>query len=412
VRIARARTGRLAPLLLLALPAAAQEWPQWRGPARDGTVPGFVAPKAWPAVLPKAWQVAAGAGHASPIVAGGRAYLFTREGEEEVLAAYDLPSGRRLWRQGNAAPYSLNMAAFSHGKGPKSTPVLHDGRLYTLGIGGVLSCVEAAGGRLLWRKEFAREFRQTSPLYGAAMSPVVDGGLLLAHVGGHDDGAFTAFDAASGAVRWTAKGEGPGYASPVIASLAGTRQVVTQTQTNLQGLSVASGERLWQIPFTTEYDQNAVTPVIDGDVVIYSGLDKGVHAVRIVKRADGYAPGFAWENTEVSLYLSSPVLSGGRLYGLSHRRKGQFFCLDARTGRTLWLSDGRQGESAALLVAGDHLLLFSTEGRLTVIERGAARFTPLATYTLTDGEAWAHPALAGGLFLVKGADSLTLWRLS
>jgi outer membrane protein assembly factor BamB len=134
--------------------------------------------------------------------------------------------------------------------------------------------------------------------------------------------------------------------------------------------------------------------------------------VRIVKRADGYAPGFAWENTEVSLYLSSPVLSGGRLYGLSHRKKGQFFCLDARTGRTLWLSDGRQGESAALLVAGDHLLLFSTEGRLTVIERGAAAFTPLATYTLTDGEAWAHPALAGGQLLVKGADSLTLWRLS
>jgi outer membrane protein assembly factor BamB len=401
-----------APLLLalVAGPAASQDWPQWRGPARDGRAPGFVAPKAWPAAPRKQWQVPVGKGHASPIVAAGRAYLFAREGEQEVVSAFDLADGRTLWRHAYPAPYTVNPAASGHGPGPKSTPVLHDGRLYAFGIGGVLSSLEAATGRLVWRKDFAGEYRETSPLYGAALSPAVEAGLLLAHVGGHDAGAFTAFDAATGAVRWAARGEGPAYASPVVATLAGARQVVTQTRTHVVGLSASDGRRLWQVPFTTEYDQNAVTPVVDADVVIYSGLDKGVLALRIVRGSGGLAAEPLWDTAEVSLYMSSPVLAGGRLFGLSHKKKGQYFCLDAASGRTLWLSEGRQGENASLVVAGDHVLLFSTEGRLVVTRRDAAAFAALASYTLAEGEAWAHPAPAGPALLVKDAGSLTLWR--
>src|SRR6185436_5736372 len=118
------------------------------------------------------------------------------------------------------------------------------------------------------------------------------------------------------------------------ATLAGARQIVTQTQSRVVGLSAASGERLWEIPFATAYDQNAVTPVVDGDLVIYSGLEKGVVAVKIVRSGGGFAAQPAWHNTDVSSYLSSPVASGGRLHGFSHRNKGQFFALDAASGRT------------------------------------------------------------------------------
>lgn len=396
---------------LAAASVAAQDWPQWRGPSRDGVATGFSAPAAWPGALRKVWQVSAGAGHSSPVVVGERVYLFHRQGDEEVVSALDLGSGREIWRHGYPAPYSVNSAAFAHGKGPRSTPVVDGGHVYTIGVGGILSCLDAASGRLVWRKDFAKEFRASSPLYGTSVSPAVDGGLLLVHVGGHDDGAFMALDAGSGAVRWSAKGDGPAYTSPVIATLAGTRQVVTQTQSHVVGLAAASGERLWAIPFTTDYDQNAVTPVVDGDLVIYSGLDKGVQAARIVRSANAWSAQPAWHNTEVSLYLSSPVLAGGRLYGISHRQKGQFFALDPRSGRTLWLSEGRQGESAAVVALGRHLLLLTTEGRLVVAPADAASFKPVVTYKVADSPTWAHPALTGRGLLVKDALNLALWRL-
>jgi len=409
---ARVLPTRVLPaLLVLAASAAAQDWPQWRGPNRDGIAPGFVAPASWPHTLRKGWQIPAGAGHSSPVVAGERVFVFFREGEEEVVAAFDLASGRPVWRQSYPAPYSMNPAAFSHGKGPKSTPLVHEARLYTLGIGGVLSCFESGSGRLVWRKEFSKEFRETSPLYGAALSPAIEGDLLFAHVGGPGDGAFTAFGAKTGAVRWAAKGDGPAYASPVVATLAGTRQVVTQTQNHVAGFAAETGQRLWALPLTTDYDQNTVTPVVDGDRVIYSGLDKGVHAVRIVRRGPAFSVEPSWDNPEVSLYLSSPVLAGGRLCGLSHRKKGQFFCLDAATGRTLWLSDGRQGDNAALVAAGDHLLFLTTEARLVVARRDTPAFAPVATYTVADSPTWAHPALAGRALIVRDALRLALWRL-
>jgi outer membrane protein assembly factor BamB len=175
------------------------------------------------------------------MVAGGRAYLFSREGEEETLQAFELASGRRVWRQAYAAPYTVNPAAFAHGPGPKATPVVAGGRVFTFGISGVLSAHDAAGGRVVWRKEFAKEFPSTSPLYGASQSPVVDGGRVIVHVGGGGNGALTAFDAATGAVAWAWKGDGPAYASPVVAEIAGTRQVVTLTESLLVGVAADTG---------------------------------------------------------------------------------------------------------------------------------------------------------------------------
>jgi outer membrane protein assembly factor BamB len=386
------------------------DWPQWRGPTRDGASAPLPPRTSWPATLTTGWKTSVGIGHSSPVVAGDKVFLFSRQSEDEVLEAFDRATGRRAWRQAYPAPYTVNSAAASHGKGPKSTPVVAGGRVFTFGIGGILSAFDAASGRLLWRKDFAGQFPDTSPIYGAAQSPVVDGGRVIVHVGGKAKGALTAFDAATGAVAWAWTGDGPAYASPVVADVAGQRQVVTFTDSMLVGVSADSGQLLWKLPFATDYDQTAVTPIVSGDTVIYSGLDHPVTAVRIVRRGAAFAATPLWENAEVAAYMSSPVLAGGRVFGLSHKRKGQIFALDASTGRTVWMAEGRQGDNASLAVAGGALLALTTEGELLVIDPAAPAFKVVRRYTAADNPAWAHLAVVDEGVLVKDAQTLSLWK--
>lgn len=401
----------LVNVIFLSSAAAAQDWPQWRGAARDGHLTSFAAPASWPQALEKVWSVEVGTGYASPVVAGGRVYLFSRRGDDEVVSAFELQTGRALWREAYPAPYRLNPAATSHGMGPKSTPVLADGKLYTLGISGILSGWEGATGRRLWHKDFTGELKETTPLYGVAMSAVVEGDLLIAHVGGHGQGALMAFDRATGSVRWSWTGDGPGYASPVVVELGGTRQVVTQSQDHLVGVAAADGKLLWSVPFTTSYTQNCVTPVVYQDMLIFSGLDKGVVAIRPMKRGDAWAAEKVWEAGAVSLYMSSPVRVGDLLFGLSHRNKGQFFCLDLAKGTVLWTSEGRQGENAALVAAGDLLFFLTNDAELLVVRATGKSFDVLKRYEVAQSPTWAHPAIVGNRVLVKDQTSLTLWTI-
>lgn len=388
-----------------------QDWPQWRGPRRDGVVTSFVAPKTWPEKLGRIWKVPVGAGHSSPVVVGRRVYLMSRQDDEEVVSCITSDTGRLLWRDRYPAAYTMNPAAFSHGKGPKSTPVVDNGKLFTLGISGTLSCYEAATGKLGWRKEFSKQFKATSPLYGTATSPIVRDGLVIVHVGGHDSGALTAFDAETGEVKWSWTGDGPGYASPIVFETGGTAQIVTQTQKSIAGFSAASGELLWQIPFETEYVQNIVTPVVYKQALIFSGLDKGTIAIRVTKRGEKWETEQLWRNQDVSMYMNSPVVSGDYLFGLSHKRKGQFFCLDARTGQTAWTSNGREGDNAAMLAAGDVLMMLTSDAQFIIARNSASGFHVLKKYTVADSPTWAHPVILGNRVLIKDASSLTLLGL-
>ncbi len=408
----RAASWRALFFLLAGLPALgfAADWPQWRGPGRDGVVPGLAARTAWPEALKPGWKVTVGVGHASPVVVGDRVFVFARLAEEEVAQALELTTGKLLWKQAYKAPYTMNMAATSHGKGPKSTPVVADGRVFTYGISGILSGFDAGSGRVLWRKEFGGQFKETSPLYGSAMSPVVDQGRLIAHVGGSGSGALTAFDPATGNVLWAWKGDGPGYSSPVVAELAGLRQVVTFSETHLVGVSADKGELLWKLPFTTSWVQNAITPIVSGDLVIYSGLDTPVRALRVVKKGATFVAEPVWENAEVAQYMSTSVVVGQRVCGLSHKKKGQFFCLDLATGKTVWLSEGRQGENAAVLAAGGTLYALTTDSELLVADPAAAAFALKKRYTVASSAVWAHPVVLADGVLVKDVESLALLR--
>jgi outer membrane protein assembly factor BamB len=388
-----------------------QDWPQWRGPNRDGIASSFTPPTAWPEKLKTVWKIQVGTGHSCPVVAGHRVYLLSRQAESEVASCFDVDTGKVLWRDSYPVGYEMNPAAVSHGKGPKSTSVVSDDRLYTLGIAGVLSCYDTATGKLRWRKEFAKQFKTTSPDFGTAASPIVWNGMLIAHVGGHDSGALMAFDGNTGEVRWRWNGDGPGYASPVIAEIGGTSQIVTQTQKSIAGFAAQTGELLWQIPFETEYVQNIVTPVVYKQTLILSGIDKGTMAIRAVKRAKKWETERIWDNQEVSMYMSSPVVRGDYVFGFSHKRKGQFFCIDARTGKTLWTDNGRDGDNAAIVGADQYLFLLTDGADLIVARNNPKQFEVLKKYSVAESPTWAHPVIVGNGVLIKDASTLALLSL-
>lgn len=386
--------------------AVSADWPQWRGPARDGVAVTFSAPASWPAQLTKRWQATVGLGHASPVVVGNRVIVHTRQGDREVVAAYDLATGKPLWHNGVDAPYTMNQAAIGHGPGPKSTPAVADGRVFTLGISGIFSAHDLATGKLLWRKPAP----PAPPEFGTATSPIVDGSSVVAFLGGSGGGALTSMDVATGAIKWRWAGDGPGYTSPVLVTLGGTRQMITQSQNRLIGIAAADGQLLWEVPLKTPYEQNSVTPLVLNELVISAGLENPTTAYRIVPGSNkGWSVTPVWRNDQVTMYMSSPAANTSTIFGLSNKNRGQFFALDAASGKTLWLGKGRTAENASIVRAGNYLLLATTDGELIVSRASATAFEEVKRYTLAESAMWAHPAFAGRTIVAKDVDQLIVW---
>ncbi len=402
--------------LVLVLVAAAStgvaaQWPQWRGPNRDGVAPAALVPKAWPEKPTQKWKQPVGEGYSSPVVDSGRVFVHSRRDPQEIVTAFDLESGKLTWSAVYAAPFSKNQYARDMAKGPFSTPLVANGRLFTLGVTAVLSAFDASSGKLLWRKDWSKEVDTSKLFTGTAMSPVFEQGLLIVHVGDDSKGAFRALDPSSGAEKWSLPGHGPGYASPVVINVSGTRQLVTMTDKAVVALDPSAGRLLWQIPFPDEWNENIVTPVFAGDVLVVSGTRKGTFGYRIEKGSAGWTPKQTWHNTELPMYMSSPVTDGAFVYGLSNRRKGQLFCLDAKTGAAKWTTEGRAGQNAAIVSAGDHLVVLTNTGELVVAMRTPQRYREVRRYELGQTPTWSHPILLGNQILLRDSDSLSLWTL-
>jgi len=386
----------------------AEDWPQWRGPNRDGQI-RFTEPKTWPEKLTTKWKITVGEGYASPLLAGGRILQFARQGDDEVAMAIDPANGKILWRQSYPAPYEPVRSAARHGKGPKSTPLYYDGRLYTFGISGILSCFDAATGKLEWRKEYSKEFKATWPQFGTSMSPVIGDGLLVALVGANDDGAIVAYEAKSGAQKWIWKGDGPAYASPVITETGGVKEVVTLTQKNAVGLSLKSGELLWKIDFPGRSGMNIPTPLRFGQRLILAG-DPGTMLVQVNKNGNSWTVEKAWQITELTMRFSSPVQKGNLIFGFSNRNGGIFFCVDAESGKTLWTSDPKQGDNAVIYIAGDLLFLLKDSAEWIIARATGNGFEPLRRYQVADSATYASPLMLDKAIVVK--DTTTLSYLS
>jgi outer membrane protein assembly factor BamB len=383
-----------------------QDYPQWRGHDRDGSASAFSKPRVWPEKLTRRWKVEVGEGYATPLIIGGTIYSFTRRNDNEVMIALNAADGHILWQTSYAAAYKMGDPAKAHGPGPKATPLYHNGKLYTLGISGIVSAFDAASGKLVWQKPAPAEH----PFFGAASSPVGDKDLVIFHPGNY--GPLTAFDAITGAVRWTAKGDGM-YASPMIVELGGIRQIVSMGQQNIVGVAAGDGSSLWQYPWAGEGGgMQAITPVIYGGTIIVSSYHAGVTALRPDRRGGKWVVDVVWETKDVSLFLSNPVLIGGTLFGLSEKAGGQFFALDSATGKVLWLGKPRQATNVAVVKAGDLLFLLNEAAELIVARANRTGFEPLKTYTVADSATWAQPAISGNRVIVKDVSSLALWALN
>jgi outer membrane protein assembly factor BamB len=393
-------------LVLQAQQRASNDWPQWRGPNRDGAAPAPTDPKAWPEQLTQKWKVDVGLGYATPIVIGNRIYQFARQGEREVMSAIDADSGKVLWQTGHAAPFTMHSATTQHGPGPKSTPVFSNGRLYSIGMTGIVTAYDAASGKQLWQKPGST----TVPMFTThAFSPIVDRGVVIFHLGGHNEGALTALDANTGDVKWTWKGDGPGYGSPILAEIGGTRQIITITQGKLVGVDAANGTLLWERPYVIANFTNSVTPVMFGQTLIVSGNGGPTTALSITKKGAEWVTETVWENADVPLRMSDAVIAGDVLFGMTTRNSGQYFAVDAKSGKTLWTSEGRQGGHAAIARAGDLLFSLEDDGELVVARNSKTGFEPLHRYKVSDSATWTQAAYSGNRVFVKDVSSLALW---
>jgi outer membrane protein assembly factor BamB len=403
-------------LILLAvfvIPLSAQrsssDWTQWRGPNRDGVAPAPSDPQAWPTQLNQKWKVEVGLGYATPLVVGNRIYQFARKGEREVMMGIDADSGKVLWETGHEAKFTMMSATVQHGPGPKATPVFFNGRLYSIGMTGIVTAYDAASGKQLWQKPGSA----LMPMFTThSFSPIIEGGLVIFHLGGHDEGAITAFDMNTGDVRWTWRGDGPGYGSPVLAEFGGTRQIVAITQSKLVGVDVATGALLWERPFVSPNFTNSNTPVVAGDLLVVSSNGPPTSALRVSKKGTQWLVETAWENADVPMRLSDAVLAGDVLFGISTRNSGQYFAVDVKTGKTLWTSEGRQAAHAAIARSGDLLFSMEEDGELVVARNSRTAFEPLRRYKLSDAATWAQPSYSGNRVFVKDLSTLSLWTLN
>jgi len=384
-----------------------QDWPQWRGPNRDGKVTGFAAPQAWPKELAPKWKTSVGTGCATPALVGDKLYVFARQGDEEVTLCLNAADGLEVWKDKYTAQ-AVTGAAARH-PGPRSSPAVANGKVVTLGVGGVVSCLDAGSGKVAWRKD---PFPKVVPQFFTATSPIIVDGKAIVHVGGKDNGAIVAFDLSSGDEKWKWTAEGPAYSSPALLTVDGVKQIVTLSEKSIVGIGIADGKLLWQLPFAPQgRAYNAATPIVDGQTVIYTGAGRGAKAVKIEKQGDAFATKELWSNPELAPQFNTPVLKDGLLFGLTD--KNSLYCIDAKTGKTAWTDATPKGGNGfgAIVDAGSCLMLLPNNSELIVYQPSATAYEEVAKFKVAETPTYAHPVLAGNRLFVKDQDNLTMLRI-
>jgi outer membrane protein assembly factor BamB len=396
-------------LALAAAVASAQEWTQWRGPARDGSVSGKNVPAAWPESLKQSWRVEIGEGYSSPVVAAGRVFVHGRRDPEEIVTSINLADGKILWQQKYQSEFKKNQYAVEMAKGPHATPLVAGNRLFTLGVTGILNAWDTATGKQLWTRDFSKAIDTSKLFCGTAASPLIVDGRLVVQVGSDiHGGQILALNPATGATEWEWRGPGPGYASPVAIEVDGAKQIVAMTEGSIVGVDAKTGKELWTVPFPDEWHENIATPLWTGTHLIVSGTRQGTHAYTLKQNGGKWEATEAWKNPDIAMYLSSPVFGDGLIYGHSSKKKGQFFAIDAKTGAVRWTTEGREGEHASLLLTPQHVVFLTNSANLIVAKRDTPAFAAERRYEVAQAATWAMPVLLGSNILVRDATGLIL----
>ncbi|MBM3979931.1 MAG: hypothetical protein FJ304_06540 [Planctomycetes bacterium] len=402
----------LAAFLFALSPALARaaDWPQFLGPTRDNTVPDVVEP--WKGTLKVLWKKPVGDAHSSPVVANGVVYAFYQpKGKNaDALAAFDAKTGELKWEK------SYDRAEFKplFGNGPRSTPAVSGGKVFTYGGTGILACWDAKTGDLDWKAEPLKEFKAGNPFFGTSTSPLVVGDKVVVMVGGKGAGVV-AYDIKTGKADWKATDDPASYSSPTRAG----KQLLFLTGENLLGLS-EKGEKLWAVKFEGRVGpiiESSATPIVAGDLVLGSTVSSGAIALKLTEKDGTVAAEKVWANKELTCYFSTPVVVGDHVFLIrGSTKKGiALNCVELKTGKVAWAKPALGEFHAALVRCGpagkERMLMLDDSGTLTLFEASTKEFKPLATSAVC-GKTWAHPALVDDRLYLRDEKELLCVELA
>jgi outer membrane protein assembly factor BamB len=403
---------RGVPAVLAILTAAgvarAEDWPQLLGPNRDNTTSETVA--VWKTPPKELWRKPMGEGNSSPVVAGGRVFLHgkTADKEEEEVVALDAATGDRLWRQAYPRrPFSSNT-----GNGPRTTPAVSLGRVYTYGVTGLLSCYAADTGKPLWQVDVFKQFNVTRLKYGVTSSPLVEGNRVLVHVGG-PDATIAAFDADTGEVIWKSLGDPVATSAPTLVPGA-KRQVVFQTGLRLVSLDVLDGSVMWEHPLAETPVDSLGALVWTGDLLFSSSVHFGGRGVRIDAKAGKLQASELWLNEKLGSYYASAVTVGDGCFFMVTNTPAPgaaLCCVEAKTGKVRWSVPDVADWHAGILGTGDgKVLLYDGKGVLRLLAANTEKYEELAR-TAVGLTTSINPVLSGGRLYLRDRNQVVCLRL-
>jgi len=400
-----------APTAAAPLPSAATaDWPGFRGPERDGIVHGVRIATDWSASPPvELWRRAVGPGWSSFAVSGGRLYTQEQRGDDEIVSCYEEATGAPVWTHKDAARFFES----NGGPGPRGTPTLAGGRVYTLGATGILNALDAADGHVVWSREAASDAEGTRSMGGGATVKVPDWGFSSSPLVVDDlvvvamAGQLVAYDLATGKPRWTGPKGGVSYSSPQLATIGGVPQVLLANATGLTSVAPADGKVLWEHKWRGfPIVQPAFTP--DGDVLVAIASDSGTRRLAVAQAKGAWTVEERWTSPGLKPYFNDFVVHEGHAYGFDGRILA---CLDLASGERKW-KGGRYGNGQLVLLAEqDLLLVLSEDGELALVDATPDRFTEVARVPALQGKTWNHPVLAGDTLLVRNGEEMVAFRL-
>lgn len=380
-------------------------WTAFRGPLRDGHYREGPILLDWPATLRPLWKQPVGGGHASFAIADGKAFTIEQRGEQEVVAAYAVASGRELWTSAWPGAFS----EYYGGDGPRATPTWHDGTVFALGAEGELRALDAASGAVRWRTNILEDAGASNLEWGMSASPLVLGDVVVVIPGGGGGQSVVAYDRASGRRVWSALDDRAAYSSPMAATIGGVDQILAFAATRLLGVSADGRQLLWEFPWQTQSGINVAQPLVldDGRVFLSSGYGMGAAMVRVSRQGERLAVEELWRSIRMKNQFTSSVYHDGFIYGLD---EAILACIEAATGDLKW-KGGRYGFGQVMLASG-HLLVVTEEGELALVRATPERHLEIARVRALEGRTWNHPAMADGVLLVRNAAVMAAFDLA
>lgn len=398
--------------LLIAADLSAADWPQWRGPQRDGH---FTGPT-WPDKLDtnhlrQTWRVELGPSYSGPVVSGGRVFTTeTKDKRIEVVTAFDRQSGQQLWRVEWPGALSVPFFAKANGDWIRATPACDGESLFVAGMRDLLVCLDVQSGKERWRVDFVKTLESPAPDFGFVCSPLLDDDFLYVQAGA----SFVKLNKRTGELVWrTLKDDGgmwgSVFSSPTVATLQGQRQLIVQTRAKLAGVNPADGKVLWEQPVEAFRGMNILTPVVQGDTLFTSTYGGKTIGFKVARTDNKFTVTEAWQH-KAQGYMSTPVVIDGVAY--THLKSQRAMAIEVATGKELWTTSESFGKYWSLVAGGDRVMALDQRGELLLFRANKEKFDLVDRRKLTNAETWAHLALADNQLLVRELNALAAYTWS